>query len=934
MTGYIRTSSGSGGWKTVASYFVRISSGAGGWKSVTDGWVRITSGAGGWKRFFQSALTPSIQYTVTVSTNSSSYPATLTGTNYHWYDSTSLTYVFQKSSDGISWTNIGTATSISNPSVGSSNTVTRVLTTSDFPASTSYFRFTVTGVNSTYSTSFTSESTSVTVTAPATPGPVQNLTRTTGNGTAKTISWDAPLTGTTPYTYQINVDSTGWIDVTPSSTNTYQALTLASGIHTVQVRAVNVAGNGTSATTGSFTVPTITSGPTASSITGTTATISWGQTNENSYVLTVTGDPSSPYSGGAGVTAQLLSGLSAGTTYPMSLTITSISGDTATATGSFTTTSAPVNTVAPVASPSSGYVGSTTFSTTNGSWSGSPTSYAYQWQYDDSYPSGSTWLSISGATSSTYSPPSNYFSLGYTASIRCRVTATNSGGSTAAYSNTVTPVALTTPSAPQSLSRSTGNGGSKTFTWSAPSSDGGSTITSYQYQVDNLGWFTTSSSTSQSVTLAAGSHTFQVRAVNGVGAGTAASTGSFTVPTINSGPSASSITSSSATISWTASNQSTYSLSVPGDASSPYTGTTGTSVAISGLSASTTYTPTLTISSSTGDTATTTGSSFTTLASIPVIVVAPAVTPTSGTAGTTTFTSTSGTWSNSPTSYAYQWQYFSLSSFTYVSISGATSSTYLPPSNFNTLYYNGGLRCQVTASNTGGSATAVSNLVSVNNPVSVPSGGSVSLSGTGVAGTTITATTSGWSDSPTSYSVRIYASTTNPPTTSSGIKASSSTSSVSYTVTTVDASPPPYYFKAFATATNAAGTSTEVGSNVILSSLGTTVPGTVTSLTASSLLSGTNLNWSASWSAPASNGGSAITGYKVYVERGSSGSGPWTSTATQIPAGSGSYTQASPYSTASTSVSGRVTGTSSTWINVYVAAVNAVGTGSYTSASG
>jgi hypothetical protein len=108
----------------------------------------------------------------------------------------------------------------------------------------------------------------------------------------------------------------------------------------------------------------------------------------------------------------------------------------------------------------------------------------------------------------------------------------------------------------------------------------------------------------------------------------------------------------------------------------------------------------------------------------------------------------------------------------------------------------------------------------------------------------------------------------------------------------------------------------------------------VTSLTATSALSSTNLNWSASWSAPSNNGGSAITGYRVYVERGSSSTGPWTATATQIPAGTGAFTAASPYSTASTSVSGRVTSTTSTWIRVYVAAVNSVGVGSYTTAVG
>jgi hypothetical protein len=95
--------------------------------------------------------------------------------------------------------------------------------------------------------------------------------------------------------------------------------------------------------------------------------------------------------------------------------------------------SPPVNTVAPSVTPSSGTAGSTTFSSTTGSWTNSPTSYSYQWRFLD----GTSWLAISGATSSTYLPPSNYVSL-YGSSLRCYVTATNSGGSTTANSNTVT----------------------------------------------------------------------------------------------------------------------------------------------------------------------------------------------------------------------------------------------------------------------------------------------------------------------------------------------------------------------------------------------------------------------------------------------------------------------------------------------------------------
>jgi hypothetical protein len=655
----IRVKTGASTWSNVTE--LRVKTALGTWSDVIKG--RVKTAANVWSDFFTATITPSIASTVTISRNNATYPSTLTGTNRHWTNSTSLTYVFQKSSDDTNWTNIGSAASINNPSSGSSNTVTYVLTLSDLPAFTSYFRFVVTAVNSTYSTSATSTSASVTVNRPA-----------------------------------------------------------------------------------------------------------------------------------------------------------------------------PINTVAPVISPTSGTEGVTTYSVTNGTWDPDDADgvYEYLWQSFDT----PSYVSAPGTNNqSTYTPPSNFLASGYQSPIRCRVTATNPSGSTSAFSSNTATVAsaFTVPTAPQNLSRTTGNGGSKTFTWSAPASNGGAAISSYQYNLNSSGWFTTSSSTSQSLTLAAGSNVFQVRAVNSVGAGTAASTGIFVVPTINSGPSASSITTTSATVSWSSSNQESYSLSIPGAPATPYGGSTATSRSITSLSSGTSYTPTLTITSSTGDTATTTGTAFTTSTAPPVNISAPTISPTSGTAGVTTYSVTSnGSWSpgDSDGIYEYQWQYNDQGA-TFLNISGATSSSYFAPSNFFSLGYISPIRCRVTATNGGGSVAAFSNTATVSAPV-------------------------------------------------------------------------------------------------------VTVPGTVNSLTASSLLSGTNLNWSASWSAPSSDGGSAITGYRIYVERAGSSSGPWLATTTQSPAGSGAFTQASPrlVSSATTSVSGRVTGTSATWIRVWVAAVNSVGTGTYTSAVG
>lgn len=174
---------------------------------------------------------------------------------------------------------------------------------------------------------------------------------------------------------------------------------------------------------------------------------------------------------------------------------------------------------------------------------------------------------------------------------------------------------ITAPNAPgpvTDLQRTLGNAGSKTFTWSAPTTGGA--VVSYDYQLNALGWISNGSSTSISLTGLSGSNTFQVRAVGSSLTGTPTSTGSFTIPTINSGPTSGSVTSSTARISWTQTNQNSWSLSGVGS----HTGTNEIFKDVS-LSASTSYTPTLTITSITGDTATTTGTQFTTLAPSPTV---------------------------------------------------------------------------------------------------------------------------------------------------------------------------------------------------------------------------------------------------------------------------------------------------------------------------
>ena len=87
---------------------------------------------------------------------------------------------------------------------------------------------------------------------------------------------------------------------------------------------------------------------------------------------------------------------------------------------------APSNTAAPAVSGTETQGSSLT--TSNGSWSGSPTSYAYQWQ--DCNTSGTGCATIAGATSSSYTLAAT--DVGDT--VRAAVTASNSAGSASASS--------------------------------------------------------------------------------------------------------------------------------------------------------------------------------------------------------------------------------------------------------------------------------------------------------------------------------------------------------------------------------------------------------------------------------------------------------------------------------------------------------------------
>jgi len=121
----------------------------------------------------------------------------------------------------------------------------------------------------------------------------------------------------------------------------------------------------------------------------------------------------------------------------------------------------------------------------------------------------------------------------------------------------------------------------------------------------------------------------------------------------------------------------------------------------------------------------------------------------SGTAGQgQTLTAANGTWTNTPTGYAYQWRRCDSSGASCADISSATAGTYVPvPADVGST-----IRVVVTASNSYGSASATSAQTAVVGvPPSNPSLHRPSISGTAEQGYVLTAAPGIWTNPPIDF---------------------------------------------------------------------------------------------------------------------------------------------------------------------------------------
>ena len=368
-----------------------------------------------------------------------------------------------------------------------------------------------------------------------------------------TVSWLAPasnggktITGYTVTGYGPSGAVAGSCTTAGALSCTVFGLTNGAG-YTFSVYASNANGRGPSSPSTSVVIPvTLPGSPTSiSTVPGNSqVTVSWvapsfnGGTPILSYVVTAF-DPGSNVAGSCSTpngstTSCTVTGLTNGIAYTFAVSATNAVGvGTASVSAPATPSTIPSSPTGVVATAGNG---AATVHWTAGANGGSPITGYTVTAFDNVHVTAGTCSTV-GATSCTITGLTN--GIAYTFS----VTATNANGSSnpSAESSAVTPTApVGTPSVPQSVS-AVADDASATISWSAPSSTGGSAITGYTvtaYDQDGVVAGTCSvdgSTLTCSITgLTNGvGYTFSVVASNVAGSGPASALTSVVVPTGN-----------------------------------------------------------------------------------------------------------------------------------------------------------------------------------------------------------------------------------------------------------------------------------------------------------------------------------------------------------------------------------------------------------------
>ena len=453
--------------------------------------------------------------------------------------------------------------------------------------------------------------------APGTPS-FSNITATTA-----TVTWTAPSGSVTSYEYAVNAGA--WINTGTTLTANLSGLTSATS-YTVEVHAINAGGTGpvSSATFSTLTVAGAPGTPSFSNITATTATVSWTAATGGvtSYAYSVNGAAWTNV--GTALTANL-TGLTAGTNYPVQVEAINAGGSGPASTGTLLTLPGAPGT------PSTTNITTTTATATWTAPPGITTSYDYRLEY--SLDAGQTWTSVGTAVTvvlTGLTPGTTY---------TVQVHAVNSSGAGAATADTFT----TEPPSPGTPTFTNITPTTATVSWTAASG----IVASYQYSVNSGAW--TNVGTALTVNLSGlaqlTNYTVQVQAVNVSGAGPASSAAFTTLPSLPGPPgtpSFSNITPTSATVVWTGASGTVASYQYSLNSGGWVNVGMALTVNLSGLTPGSNNTVQVQAVNVTGP-STATSNGFTTPPSIPGSPGAPSFSSITGTTATASWGAASGT---------------------------------------------------------------------------------------------------------------------------------------------------------------------------------------------------------------------------------------------------------------------------------------------------
>jgi hypothetical protein len=397
-------------------------------------------------------------------------------------------------------------------------------------------------------------------------------------------------------------------------------------------------------------------------------------------------------------------------------------------------------------------------------WSGATVSYSYQWMRCDA--AGNACVAITRATTATYTP----VAADVSSTLRVRVAATNSGGTSAPVSSAATSVVLPTAPVNQALPAISGTA-QDGRTLSASPGTWSSAPTSYTYQ-----WRRCSAAGSSCVSISGATASSFVLGASDVGSAvrvqvTAANAGGSSVAALSAATSAvlpaAPSNQSVPTISGTAQDGQTLTASPGSWTSSPtsysyqwrrcdsggsncasISGATGTTYSLGVSDIGSTLRVQVVATNAGGNSAPAQSSNTTVVVALPLpdSVTAPSIsgTPQQG----LTLSASHGSWTSTPSSYTYQWRRCDAAGDNCLDITGATQTTLVATAND----VDNTLRVRVAATNSGGTSAPVSSAAtSVVLPTAPVNQALPAISGTAQDGRTLSASPGTWSSAPTSY---------------------------------------------------------------------------------------------------------------------------------------------------------------------------------------